>query len=68
MKCYIVIELKVVEFIPEFAGKINFYVNAADIFRPSMGLFSYICYLLARYSPSNEDSKAIQQHNHACCG
>lgn len=44
MKCYVVIELKVVEFMPEFAGKINFYVNAADELlkgeddNPSIGL------------------------------
>ncbi len=44
MKCYVVVELKVVEFIPEFAGKINFYVNAADALlkgdddNPSIGL------------------------------
>ena len=25
-----VVELKVVEFMPEFAGKLNFYVSAAD--------------------------------------
>ena len=37
-------ELKVVDFIPEFAGKINFYVNAADALlkgeddNPSIGL------------------------------
>lgn len=30
LKCYVVIELKVVEFIPEFAGKLNFYVNACN--------------------------------------
>ena len=29
-KRYVVIDLKVVEFKPEFAGKINFYVSAAD--------------------------------------
>lgn len=29
-KRYVVIELKVVEFKPEFAGKINFYVSAVD--------------------------------------
>lgn len=44
MKCYVVIELKVVEFIPEFTGKINFHVNAADELlkgeddNPSIGL------------------------------
>ena len=30
LKCYVVIELKVVDFIPEFIGKLNFYVSAAD--------------------------------------
>lgn len=30
LKCYVVIELKVVKFVPEFAGKLNFYVTAAD--------------------------------------
>ncbi len=29
-KRYVVIELKAVKFLPEFAGKINFYVTAAD--------------------------------------
>lgn len=29
LKAYIIIELKVVEYIPEFAGKLNFYVTAA---------------------------------------
>lgn len=44
LKCYVVIDLKVVSFIPEFAGKINFYVNAADDLlkdendNPSIGL------------------------------
>lgn len=30
LKCYVVIELKIVDFIPEFVGKLNFYVSAAD--------------------------------------
>ena len=30
LKCYVVIELKVVDFMPEFVGKLNFYVAAAD--------------------------------------
>ena len=44
MKCYIVVELKVVDFVPEFAGKLNFYVTAADKLlrgegdNPSIGL------------------------------
>ena len=43
-KCYVVLELKVVEFEPEFAGKLNFYVSAADHLlkddndNPSIGL------------------------------
>ncbi|MBQ8954698.1 MAG: DUF1016 family protein [Clostridia bacterium] len=30
LRCYVVIELKVKSFEPEFAGKLNFYVNAVD--------------------------------------
>lgn len=30
LRCYVVIELKVVEFEPEFAGKLNFYLNVID--------------------------------------
>ena len=30
LKCYVVVELKVEAFTPEFAGKLNFYVNAVD--------------------------------------
>lgn len=30
LKRYVVVELKVVDFEPEFAGKLNFYVSAAD--------------------------------------
>jgi predicted nuclease of restriction endonuclease-like (RecB) superfamily len=30
LRCYVVVELKVVPFEPEFAGKLNFYVNAVD--------------------------------------
>jgi hypothetical protein len=44
LKCYVVVELKIVDFIPEFAGKLNFYVSAADHLlrndddNPSIGL------------------------------
>lgn len=44
LKCYVVIELKVVDFMPEFAEKLNFYVSAADELlkqtddNPSVGL------------------------------
>ena len=30
LRCYVVIDLKVSEFQPEFAGKMNFYLSAAD--------------------------------------
>lgn len=30
LNCYIVVELKVVDFKPEFVGKLNFYVNVVD--------------------------------------
>ena len=30
LKCYVVVELKVVPFKPEFVGKLNFYVTAVD--------------------------------------
>lgn len=30
LKCYVVVELKAVNFEPEFAGKLNFYVTAVD--------------------------------------
>lgn len=32
MRCYVVLELKVRPFDPEFAGKLNFYVNAVNEF------------------------------------
>ena len=44
LKCYIVVELKTTEFIPEYAGKMNFYLSAVDDFvkskndNPSIGL------------------------------
>jgi hypothetical protein len=30
LHCYIIIELKIGTFVPEFAGKLNFYLSAAD--------------------------------------
>ena len=44
LRCYIVIDLKIEEFKPEFAGKMNFYLSAADDLlrrsedQPSLGL------------------------------
>ncbi len=31
MHCYVVVELKTVDFQPEFAGKLNFYIKAVDM-------------------------------------
>lgn len=30
LRCYVVVELKIAEFQPEFVGKLNFYLNAVD--------------------------------------
>lgn len=30
LRCYVVIELKIGEFKPEYAGKMNFYINAVN--------------------------------------
>ena len=44
LHCYVVIELKAVEFIPEFVSKLNFYISAVDEYvktsedKPSIGL------------------------------
>lgn len=56
LNCHIVIELKAVPFQPEFAGKLNFYVNAVDDLiktqsqNPTIGLL--IC--------SNKDETEVQ--------
>ena len=56
LNCCIVIELKAVPFQPEFAGKLNFYVNAVDDLiktpsqNPTIGLL--IC--------SNKDEAEVQ--------
>ncbi len=47
LRCYIVIDLKIEEFKPEFAGKMNFYLSAVDDLlrrsedQPSLGLISH---------------------------
>ena len=44
LHCYVVIELKAVEFIPEFVSKLNFYISAVDEYvkttedKPTIGL------------------------------
>ena len=55
LHCYVVVELKAVEFIPEFVSKLNFYISAVDEYvktpedNPTIGL------LLCR---SKSDTKA----------
>lgn len=44
LRCYVIVELKICDFQPEFAGKMNFYLSAVDDLlrhpddRPSIGL------------------------------
>lgn len=44
LHCYVVVELKAVEFIPEFVSKLNFYISAVDEYvkapedKPAIGL------------------------------
>ena len=44
LKCYVVVELKATKFVPEYAGKMNFYLSAiddllkSDTDNPSIGL------------------------------
>ena len=44
LRCYVIVELKAKEFIPEYAGKMNFYLSAVDDIikseydNPSIGL------------------------------
>ena len=55
LHCYVVVELKALEFIPEFVSKLNFYISAIDEYvktpedKPTIGL------LLCR---SKSDTKA----------
>ena len=44
LHCYVVVELKAVEFVPEFVNKLNFYISAVDEYvktpedKPTIGL------------------------------
>jgi len=63
LRCYVVVDLKVVKFVPEFAGKMAFYVSAIDeqvklpIDNPTIGLI--ICKskndVVVRYTLKNID-------------
>ena len=63
LKCYMVIELKNTKFIPEYAGKINFYLSAIDTLlktnedKPTIGL------LLCRDKDNIEAEFALRDLN-----
>lgn len=63
LKCYIVIELKNNKFIPEYAGKLNFYLSAVDTLlklpedNPTIGL------LLCKYKNNIEAEFALRDMN-----
>ncbi len=63
LKCYVVVELKNTKFIPEYAGKLNFYLSAIDSLlkqeddKPSIGL------LLCRDKNSIEAEFALRDIN-----
>lgn len=63
LKCYVVIELKNTEFMPEYAGKLNFYLSAVDSLvkqpedKPTIGL------LLCRYKNNIEAEFALRDIN-----
>ena len=54
LRCYVVVELKAVEFEPEFAGKLNFYVNAADELIKSPAENPTIGLLICKYANSTD--------------
>jgi predicted nuclease of restriction endonuclease-like (RecB) superfamily len=63
LKCYVVIELKNTKFIPEYAGKLNFYLSAVDSLvksdtdQPSIGI------LLCRDKNNFETEFALRDIN-----
>ena len=60
LHCYVVVELKAVEFIPEFVSKLNFYISAVDSYikepedKPTIGL------LLCRSKSSTKAQFALR--------
>ena len=60
LKCYVVIELKNTKFIPEYAGKLNFYLSAVDSLvkaeddKPTIGI------LLCRHKKKIETEFALR--------
>ncbi len=60
LRCYVVLELKVQPFEPEFAGKLNFYVNAVNEFVKKEGDNPTIGLLICREMDRTEVQLAFQ--------
>ena len=63
LKCYVVIELKNTKFIPEYAGKLNFYLSAVDSLVKSESDQPTIGILLCRDKNSFETEFALRDIN-----
>lgn len=63
LKCYVVIELKNTAFIPEYAGKLNFYLSAVDSLLKEPGDKPTIGILLCREKNNLEAEFALRDIN-----
>lgn len=63
LKCYVVIELKNTKFIPEYAGKLNFYLSAVDSLVKSETDQATIGILLCRDKNNFETEFALRDIN-----
>lgn len=63
LKCYVVIELKNTKFIPEYAGKLNFYLSAVDSLLKTSTDNSSIGILLCRDKNNIEAEFALRDIN-----
>ena len=63
LKCYVVVELKNTRFIPEYAGKMNFYLSAVDSLLKTVEDKPTIGILLCRDKRSIEVEFALRDIN-----
>ena len=63
LKCYVVVELKNRRFIPEYAGKLNFYLSAVDSLLKRDDDQPTICLLLCRDKNNIEVEFALRDMN-----
>ncbi|HXK52215.1 MAG TPA: DUF1016 domain-containing protein, partial [Caldisericia bacterium] len=63
LKCYVVIELKNTKFIPEYAGKLNFYLSAVDSLLKTVSDNPTIGILLCRDKNKIETEFALRDIN-----